>query len=212
MRPVQRCRTKICGITSAQAALDCADSGADAIGLVFYPPSPRAVTIEQAAEIVAKLPAFVTAVGLFVDAEPGEVRAVLDGVRLDLLQFHGDETPAYCEQFPARYIKAIRMHPDLDVTEEINRHGKASGVLLDAWSSGQAGGTGKQFDWSRVPRGLDMPIVLAGGLGPDTVAEAISTVRPYAVDVSSGVESSPGIKDPTKVRHFIQNAWNSSHD
>lgn len=202
-----RCRTKICGITSPQAARECASAGADAIGLVFYAKSSRAVSIAQAAEIVAALPPFVTSVGLFVDAEPAEVHAVLAAVPLDLLQFHGSESPEYCEQFPVRYIKALRMQPGVDVVAEVQRHVKAIGVLLDAWASGQAGGTGHTFDWSRVPRDLDTPIVLAGGLGPENVREAVCSVEPYAVDVSSGVESSPGIKNPERVAEFIQNAW-----
>lgn len=204
---MQRCRTKICGITTPQAALDCARAGADAIGLVFYAKSARAVTASRAAEILSKLPPFVTSVGLFVDAEPAEVQAVLDLVPLDLLQFHGDESPAYCEQFTVRYIKALRMRPEADVIADIQAHRNAVGVLLDTWTSGQAGGTGQPFDWSRVPQGLDTPLILAGGLDPDNVQEAVRTVEPYAVDVSSGVESSPGNKDPERVRTFIENAW-----
>lgn len=202
-----RCRTKICGITSPQSALDCAQAGADAIGLVFYAKSSRAVSASQAASIVAALPPFVTSVGLFVDAEPAAVEAVLSEVPLDLLQFHGNESAEFCSQFPVRYMKALRMHPDRDVEADIKRHPDAAGVLLDAWASGQAGGTGHTFDWSRVPKGLEMPIVLAGGLGPGNVREAIEAVSPYGVDVSSGVESSPGIKDAGLVRTFIQNAW-----
>ncbi|WP_126455998.1 phosphoribosylanthranilate isomerase [Sulfuriflexus mobilis] len=201
-------RTKICGITRPQDGLAAARAGADAIGLVFYPKSPRAVTIEQAAEICAALPPFVTAVGLFVDAEHFSIDDVLRGVPLDLLQFHGSETPAQCEAFDTPYIKAIRMSEEADLVEAASHYGSARGLLVDTWSPTEAGGTGEAFDWDRVSpamRGeLETPIILAGGLHPGNVAGAIAAVQPYAVDVSSGVEASKGIKDADKITAFMQ--------
>lgn len=201
-------RTKICGITRPQDGLAAARAGADAIGLVFYPRSPRAVTIEQAAEICAALPPFVTAVGLFVDAEHFAIDDVLRGVPLDLLQFHGSETPAQCEAFDTPYIKAIRMSEEADLVEAASHYGSARGLLVDTWSPTEAGGTGEAFDWGRVSpamrEDMETPIILAGGLHPGNVAEAIAAVQPYAVDVSSGVEASKGIKDADKITAFMQ--------
>jgi len=196
-------RSKICGITRVEDALAAASAGADAIGLVFYPKSPRAVTIEQAVAICAVLPPFVTTVGLFVDADHFEVEDVINAVPLDLLQFHGEETPAQCEAFNKPYIKAIRMRDDVDLAEAAEQYLNARGLLVDTYNPDEAGGTGEVFDWDRVPDGLDTPIILAGGLEPGNVAEAIQRVRPYAVDVSSGVERSKGIKDAAKIRAFV---------
>lgn len=183
------------------AAVAC---GADAIGLVFYANSARAVTVGQAAEIVACLPPFVNAVGLFVDADAAEVRSVLNTVRLDLMQFHGDESPVYCDSFNIPYIKAVRVRPGLNLVEYAARYGTARGLLLDAYVEGVAGGTGERFDWSLIPADLPKPVILAGGLNADNVADAIRQVRPYAVDVSGGVEREKGIKDAARMAAFMQ--------
>ena len=225
---VSRTRVKICGLTKRDDALAAIDLGADAIGLVFYGGSPRAVSIVQAQNIVRGLaPLRVTVVALFVNAAETEIRAVLDSVRIDLLQFHGDETPQDCVRYGVPYIKAVRMREDVDLFEIERMYGSASGLLLDSYQSGVAGGTGVAFDWTRVPTGLVKPIILAGGLTPDNVAEAIKQVRPYAVDVSGGVESADahgcasvaggrmpgatkGIKDAAKMAAFIQGVKNAN--
>lgn len=199
-----RTRVKICGITRPEDGLRAALLGADAIGLVFYAPSPRAVSVERAAEIAAALPPFVTRVGLFVDASASEIEAVLAGVRLDLLQFHGEETEADCLRFNHPYLKAITMRPDRDVAAALRAYPSASGILLDAYHPAVPGGSGERFDWACVPRERPRPIVLAGGLHPGNVADAVRQVRPYAVDVSSGVEAAKGIKDATKMAEFIR--------
>jgi phosphoribosylanthranilate isomerase len=199
-----RTRIKICGITRPEDALAAARAGADAIGLVFYPKSPRAVTIEQAQAVCSVLPPFVTTVALFVDAEHFAVQDVLNAVPVDLLQFHGAESPTECAAFGRPFIKAIRMRDDVDLAQTAADYTAGRGLLLDAWSPTEAGGTGEVFDWGRVPRDLDSPIILAGGLHPANVAEAVRATRPYAVDVSSGVEASKGIKDADKITAFIQ--------
>ncbi len=178
--------------------------GADAIGLVFYAPSPRAVSAAQAAAIAAQLPPFVTRVGLFVNAAPAEIKAVLGVVHLDLLQFHGDEAEADCVAYGVPYIKALSMRPDLDVAAAMAAYPQASGILLDAYHPAVPGGSGECFDWARVPGAASQPIILAGGLTPDNVAEAVRAVRPYAVDVSSGVEAGKGSKDATKLADFFR--------
>ncbi|MBU2154844.1 MAG: phosphoribosylanthranilate isomerase [Gammaproteobacteria bacterium] len=197
-------RSKICGITRIEDALSAVEAGADAIGLVFYAKSPRAVTVLQARAIIAALPPFVTTVGLFVDASRCELGEILDAVPLDLLQFHGDETPVDCEGYHRPYIKALRVKPGDDIAAQVALYKNASGVLLDAYVPGIPGGTGEAFDWSLVPQGLKMPIILAGGLSAENVAQAIVQVRPYAVDVSGGVEIAKGIKDGGKIRAFMQ--------
>lgn len=199
-----RTRVKICGITRVEDALACASAGADAIGLVFYSHSPRAIKPERAMEIIDQLPAFVSTVGLFVDAHIDEVTEVLATVKLDYLQFHGNEDVEYCEQFGRPYIKAIRMAEDIDVVQLAEEYSSARALLLDAYVVDVPGGTGQTFDWQRVPANCRKSIILAGGLSPGNVATAIRTVRPYAVDVSGGVESSKGIKDAAKVEEFIQ--------
>jgi len=197
-------RIKICGITRPEDGLAAANAGADAIGLVFYPKSPRAVTIEQAQAICAVLPPFVTVVALFVDAEHFEIADVLAAVPIDLLQFHGSETPAQCDAYVTPYIKAIRMREDADLAEAAQQYSSARGVLVDTFNPNEAGGTGEIFDWDRVPDGLDTPIILAGGLEPSNIKAAIQQLNPYAVDVSSGVELSKGIKDVGKIRAFVK--------
>ncbi|HKQ31291.1 MAG TPA: phosphoribosylanthranilate isomerase [Burkholderiales bacterium] len=201
-----RTRVKICGITRVDDAAAAVRAGADAIGLVFDRRSPRFVVPEQAAAIVQSLAPFVTAVGLFVNAEPWFVREALQQVPVHLLQFHGDETPEQCRSYDLPYIKAIRMRENVDLHERSRVYGDAAALLLDTFDPDVAGGSGKRFDWTRVPTDLPRPIVLAGGLTADTVAEAIRSVRPYAVDVSSGVEASKGIKDAKKVEAFISAA------
>ncbi len=198
-----RTRIKICGFTRPDDARQAAALGVDAIGLVFYAPSPRAVDIAAAQAIVAALPPFVSSVGLFVDASADRVREVLAQVPLDLLQFHGDESPDHCAQFGRPWLKAIRMREGIDLPREAERYRGAAGLLLDAYRPGTPGGTGESFAWSRVPSGLDLPIVLAGGLTPDNVGEAIAAVRPWAVDLSGGVESAKGIKDAAKMAELV---------
>ena len=197
-------RSKICGITRIEDALAAVEAGADAIGLVFYAKSPRAVNVQQARAIIAALPPFVTTVGLFVNASRCELGEILDAVPLDLLQFHGDETPADCEGYHRPWIKALRVKVGDDIAASCKAYAGASGILLDTYVEGVPGGTGEAFDWSLVPKDLSKPIILAGGLSATNVAQAIAQVHPYAVDVSGGVEQSKGIKDHAKIRAFIQ--------
>jgi phosphoribosylanthranilate isomerase len=196
-------RIKICGITRVEDALAACAAGADALGFVFHPPSPRHVAPDTARQIVAALPPFVCAVGLFVDREADEIERTLEHVPLDMLQFHGDEAPEACARFGRPYLKAVRMRPEVDLLEYARRFGDARGLLLDAFVSGTHGGTGTRFDWGLVPANLPMPIVLSGGLTPENVAEAVQALRPWAVDVSSGVEADKGIKDAQRMRDFI---------
>ncbi|MEB0041885.1 phosphoribosylanthranilate isomerase [Pseudomonas sp. MH10] len=196
-------RSKICGITRIEDALAAVDAGADAIGFVFYAKSPRAVTAIQAREIIAALPPFVTTVGLFVNISRCELTEILGVVPLDLLQFHGDETAEDCDGYHRPYIKALRVRAGDDIAALCRAYPKASGVLLDTYVAGVPGGTGEAFDWSLIPHVLSKPIILAGGLSPANVAQAIAQVRPYAVDVSGGVEASKGIKDHDKIRAFM---------
>lgn len=199
-----RTRIKICGITRAEDALLVAELGVDAIGFVFNAQSPRRITVEQAAEIAKIVPAFITKVGLFVDARPEQVSTARDEVGLDLIQFHGSEIPNFCRGFNRPYIKAIRMREGIDVHAAVAAHAASAGVLLDSYMAGQVGGTGHSFDWSRIPSGLSRPLVLAGGLNSENVTEAIRQVQPYAVDVSSGVEKDKGIKDPDRLAAFFE--------
>lgn len=199
-----RTRVKICGITHKADALMLAAAGVDALGLVFYAPSPRAVDAAAAAAIVAQLPAFVTVTGLFVNAEPAEIKQVLEQVPLDLLQFHGDESPEYCAAFERPYIKALRMQPGVDIGRQAASYPDARGILLDAWVPGVPGGTGQRFDWDRIPANLQQPLILAGGLNATNVADAISQVQPWAVDASGGLESAPGVKDARQVQAFMR--------
>ena len=200
----KRTRSKICGITRPQDGISAAANGADAIGLVFYGKSPRSVDIEQARAVIAALPPFVTSVGLFVNAEVAEVENVLAGLPLDLLQFHGDETPEYCRQFERPYIKAVRMAEGIDLESVAEQYAEAKALLVDSYQKDVPGGTGHTFDWARIPEGLGKPVILAGGLGPDNIEQAVRQVRPYAVDVSSGVEAAKGIKDVDKIAAFMR--------
>ena len=200
---MSRTRIKICGITRPEDARAAVHGGADALGLVFYPKSPRAVSLEQAREIAAVVPPFVTLVGLFVDEPAEQVKQVLEAVPLGLLQFHGDEQPAYCQQFSRPWIKALRVQPDTDIAAACRLYSAAQGLLLDAWQEGVPGGTGKTFDWSLARPDLSMPVVLAGGLNPANVGSAIARVRPVAVDVSGGVELEPGIKNAQAIKQFV---------
>jgi phosphoribosylanthranilate isomerase len=198
-----RTRVKICGITRVEDALAAVAHGCDAIGLVFHAGSPRHVAVERAVEIVARLPPFVHAVGLFVNAAADEVRGTLRHVRLDLLQFHGEEPPAYCEAFGVPYVKAVRVRQETNLLQYAADFSGAKALLLDAYVEGVPGGTGQRFDWGLIPPALSKPIILAGGLDADNVAEAIRRVRPYAVDVSGGVERGKGIKDADKMAAFM---------
>jgi phosphoribosylanthranilate isomerase len=219
MNPEQalhRTRIKICGITRVNDARACADAGVDAIGLVFWAGTPRVVTTDKAREIVAALPPYLGVVGLFVDPEPSEVRAVLDAVPIDVLQFHGVEPPELCRAFGRRYVKAIAVKNDVDLLESVSLYGDAAGVLFDAFREGDLpGGTGHAFDWTRlsgaVRARVGAPVILSGGLSPDNVARAIRDVGPWGVDVSSGVEARDGqgnprrgIKDAARIRAFVQ--------
>jgi len=199
-----RTRVKICGLTSVDMALHAVKCGADAIGLVFYPPSPRYVEVDLAAQIVAALPAFVSAVGLFVNEDQQVIEDIVKRTNINLLQFHGNECHDYCNSFEYPYIKAIRMLDDIDVVKQRRLYHKSHGLLLDTYKPGVPGGTGETFNWQRVPQELAGDIILAGGLTPANVADAISTVKPYAVDVSGGVESAKGIKDPEKITNFMK--------
>ncbi|TCK17775.1 phosphoribosylanthranilate isomerase [Thiogranum longum] len=199
-----RTRVKICGITRAQDGQAAAQAGADAIGLVFYASSPRYVEPQQAAAICAALPPFVSVVGLFVNAPRKQVEAVLQQVPIDLLQFHGNETADQCEGFGRPYIKAIGMKDGVDVAAQVQAHPNAGGFLLDAWQPDIHGGGGVAFDWTQVPATGERPVILAGGLAPDNVEQAIRQTRPWAVDVSSGVEQDKGIKSVQKIEAFIR--------
>ena len=199
-------RIKICGITRVEDALAAVEHGADAIGLVFYEKSPRSVTAAKAAEILQALPPFVTTVGLFVDMPADEVREVLSCAPLDLLQFHGDESAEHCQSFDRPYIKALRVRAGDDLQALMAPYAQARGVLLDTFVEGVPGGTGAAFDWSLAPKNSSVPIILAGGLTADNVAQAVAQVQPYAVDVSGGVELAKGIKDAAKIRAFVQAA------
>jgi len=199
-----RTRVKICGITRREDAREAVRQGADAIGLVFYPPSPRALSVEQARDVIQGLTPFVTVVGLFVDEPRENVAQILQQVRIDLLQFHGQEPPEACIGFGRPYIKAVRMRDGIDLLQVRQAYKEASALLLDTYRPGQPGGTGAVFDWSVIPRELAGEIILAGGLDPDNVETAVRRVRPYAVDVSGGVERSKGIKDGTKIAAFLR--------
>jgi phosphoribosylanthranilate isomerase len=191
-------------MTRAEDVAQAARLGVDAVGLVFYPKSPRNVSAEQARELVAVLPAFVTVTALFLDPSRDDVQRVLDNVRVELLQFHGGEPAEFCRGFGRPYIKAVPMGSQADVAEYAHRHAGAAALLLDSHVAGQGGGTGVSFDWASLPKVEGPPLILAGGLNPSNVATAIRIVRPYGVDVASGVESAPGVKDPQKMAEFVR--------
>lgn len=197
-------RIKICGLTREQDVHAAVTAGADALGFVFYAKSPRNISPQHAAQLLRAMPPFVTSVGLFVDPNEDFVRQVRAQVPLDVLQFHGDETPEFCARFGRPYLKAIRVKAGVDLVECAARYAGAQGLLLDAYVEGVQGGTGASFDWALIPQELPLPVILSGGLNPGNVAEAIRQVRPYAVDVSSGVEAAKGIKDAAKVAAFIK--------
>jgi phosphoribosylanthranilate isomerase len=199
---VHRTRIKICGITRPEDLDSAVRAGADAVGFVFYPPSPRYVVPEIAATLAQRVPPFVARVGLFVNATAEEVRSVLACVSIDLLQFHGDEDADYCAQFGLPYVKVARVRPELDLLEFARAYPTAQGLLLDAWVEAY-GGMGQSFDWSLIPNDLPLPMVLSGGLHAGNVTNAVCNVRPWAVDVSSGVEAAKGIKDADKIAAFI---------
>jgi phosphoribosylanthranilate isomerase len=202
-------RAKICGITRVEDGLSAARAGADAVGLVFYARSPRNVELDTAARIVRALPPFVSSVALFVNPSAGDVDAVLRLVRPDVLQFHGEETPEFCRAFGVPYLKAARVRPGVDLLQFASLYADARGLLLDAWSEGAHGGTGERFDWALIPADLPRPVILAGGLTAANVAQAIRAVRPWAVDVSSGVEASKGIKDAARIAAFMKEVRNA---
>jgi phosphoribosylanthranilate isomerase len=197
-----RTRIKICGITRETDLEFALSAGVDAIGFVFYPPSPRALSLKEAGKLARRVPPFVTRVGLFVNAEPADVRTTLAALPIDLLQFHGDEDAGYCEQFGLPYLKAARVRPELDLLEFARAYPTAQGLLLDAWVDAY-GGVGQSFDWSLIPGDLPLPIVLSGGLHAGNVADAVAKIHPWAVDVSSGVEAAKGIKDAAKIAAFV---------
>lgn len=199
-----RTRTKICGFTRVDDAVVAAKLGVDAIGLVFYPPSPRNIDLEQAVEIVNALPAFVSVVALFVDEREDRIKEILSRVSIDCIQFHGNEAAADCRIYNNPYIKAIRMKQGLDIIKISTDYQDASALLLDAYHPGIQGGSGSQFDWDLIPENNSVPIILAGGLDEGNAEQAVKKVRPYALDVSSGVEITKGIKDVAKMAAFIE--------
>lgn len=207
MKVFLRVRVKICGITRVEDALIAVEQGADAIGLVFYDQSPRNVSINQAKEIANHVPAFVSVVGLFVNAEPSIINEVISKAKIDLLQFHGDETPEECTSYSLPFIKAIRVKSDTNLVQYAKEYSVAKALLLDAYTEGLVGGTGHVFDWNLIPKQLAKPIILAGGLKADNVAQAIQQVMPYAVDVSGGVEASKGLKDAAKIAAFMRQVY-----
>jgi phosphoribosylanthranilate isomerase len=202
-----RTRVKVCGITRRQDAEIAIEMGADAIGLVFYEPSPRAVTIAQSKSIIEQLPPFVSVVALFVNAEASFVEQCIEQLPINLLQFHGDESAEFCHQFSLPYYKAIRMRDNVDLRAVCAEYATANALLVDSFQEGVPGGTGKTFDWSLV-QSIPKPIILAGGLTAENVKTAIAQVKPYAVDVSGGVEEQKGIKDPKKIHAFMQEVTN----
>lgn len=203
-----RTRVKICGITRTEDALAAISSGADAIGFVFWQQSARNILPQQARPITKTIPAFVTTVGVYVDPTVEWVHETATIANLGLLQFHGNESPEFCDQFSLPYVKALRIKEDMDLLEYANRYQSAKGLLLDTYSANLPGGTGEVFDWTLIPANLPLPIILSGGLTPDNVVHAIAKVKPWAVDVSSGVEASKGIKDINKISAFMQRVKN----
>ena len=198
-----RTRIKICGIKHRDDALKAVECGADAVGLIFVEKSPRYVSLTDARFIAESMPPFVAVVGLFMDASAETVREALKVVPLNLLQFHGEESPEFCDQFGVPYVKVLRMRVNVNVIAFTQEYPNAAGILLDTYSK-EGGGSGQTFDWSLIPENVSVPLILAGGLTPENVASAVETVKPYAVDVSSGVESEPAVKDHKKIEQFIK--------
>ncbi|OPX56627.1 phosphoribosylanthranilate isomerase [Oceanospirillum multiglobuliferum] len=201
-----RTRVKICGITRIEDALDAITFGADALGFVFYPPSPRYITPEAAAEIIQQLPPFITTVALFVDEPASEVSRISLLTQVDLLQFHGSESAQFCQQFQRPWIKALRVKDAETVHTAITEYSTARALLLDSYRAGVPGGTGETFNWELIPKNCPLPIILAGGLTPENIQTAVEQIRPYGVDVSGGVEARKGVKDPVKIDAFIRGA------
>ena len=202
-------RVKVCGITRVEDGLAAARVGVDAVGFVFYPGSPRYVAPARARDIAAMLPPFVSTVGLFVDADAATVAATLRAIRLDYLQFHGAESPEFCAQFDVPFLKAVRVKPGVDLLQYAITFSAAKALLLDAFVAGMHGGTGQGFDWQLIPLNMPIPVILSGGLAPGNIAEAVRTVRPWAVDVSSGVEAKKGVKDAEKIEQFMRGVRNA---
>ncbi|NKI16990.1 phosphoribosylanthranilate isomerase [Spongiibacter sp. KMU-166] len=201
---MSRTRVKICGICREEDARAAVEAGADALGFVFYAKSPRAVTPEQAASIIRGIPAFVSTVGLFVNADLDFISRTAALCSLDLLQMHGDESPEFCAALPRPYLRALRMRDGLDVTRQAAAYVDARAILLDSYKPGVPGGTGESFDWARIPHQRGFPLLLAGGLHSGNVGAAVASCRPWAVDVSGGVEIAPGQKCPEKISQFIK--------
>ena len=195
-------RVKFCGLMHEEDVARAVKLGVDALGFVFYSPSSRSVAPDHAAMLTSSVPAFVTRVGLFVNEEPETIQKVFERTRLNLIQYHGDESPEFCDAVGLPFIKAFRVRPGIDIQTELGRYPKASGFLLDAYVKGQPGGTGERFDWELIPQS-DAPIILAGGLSPDNAKDAIEQVAPWGLDVSGGIETKPGRKDPDKMRRFM---------
>jgi len=206
-----RTRVKVCGITDPDDARAAVAAGADALGFIFHRPSARYIAPQRAAEIIAGLPAFIDAVGVVVDLEPDELDNIARISGIGYFQFHGSEDPRACEAAGLPYLKALRVGPGTDVLAAARAYRGARGLLLDAFDEKIMGGTGRTFDWSRIPDGLPAPVILAGGLTVDNIAGAMRAVRPYGVDVSSGVERSPGIKDHEKINSFLRSVWDADH-
>ncbi|MDX1694709.1 MAG: phosphoribosylanthranilate isomerase [Ketobacteraceae bacterium] len=202
-----RKRVKVCGIKTLEDGLVAARAGADALGFVFYEPSPRNISIDRAADIIAGLPAFVTSVALFVDPSPETVEQVISQTGVDLLQFHGNETEPFCRGFSRPYIKAIRVRPDADIRSQAAQYTGARAILLDAYVKNVPGGTGSRFDWSLIPEDLGQPIILAGGLNPENVHEAVARPGIWGVDVSGGVEERKGVKSPALIESFCKGVY-----
>lgn len=197
-------RVKVCGITRSEDAIAAVQNGVDAIGFVFWPHSTRYIDPESARRIAEVIPPFICTVGVYVDPDAAWVEETARAAKLNLLQFHGDESPEFCNQFSQPYIKAIRVKPDTDLLQYAQRYGAAKGLLLDTYAADMPGGTGHAFDWQLIPQQLSLPLILSGGLNPDNVARAIKQTQPWAVDVSSGVEASKGIKDEKKIIAFMR--------
>lgn len=197
-------RVKVCGITRSEDAIAAVQCGVDAIGFVFWSHSARYIDPESARRIAEVIPPFICTVGVYVDPDAAWVEETARAAKLNLLQFHGDESPEFCNQFSQPYIKAIRVKPDTDLLQYAQRYGAAKGLLLDTYAADMPGGTGHAFDWQLIPQQLSLPLILSGGLNPDNVARAIKQTQPWAVDVSSGVEASKGIKDEKKIIAFMQ--------